>query len=138
MLRLDGNSITGQLPELPSTVQEIRVQNNELHGTIPRGYGFLKQLHTFKAEENKLSGSIPSGLPLPLRVPCNVMRHLSIWCGKTQQADSSLLSCTLHCRSPSLSSICMLILHNQLIVARRLRGHCMQVWRACKRCRSWT
>ncbi len=77
VLRLDGNAFTGQLPELPSTVQEIRVQNNELHGSIPRGYGFLKQLHTFKAEENKLSGSIPSGSALPVTLPGNTIRHLS-------------------------------------------------------------
>ena len=35
VLRLNGNSFTGQLPELPSTLQEIRVQSNELHGASP-------------------------------------------------------------------------------------------------------
>lgn len=78
VLRLNGNSLTGQLPELPSTVQEIRMQSNELHGSIPRGYGFLKQLHTFKAEENRLSGGIPSGLPCPQSDLGNRMRYPGI------------------------------------------------------------
>ena len=92
VLRLNGNALTGQLPELPSTVQEIRVQNNELHGSIPRGYGFLKQLHTFKAEGNKLSGGIPSGPPLPQGDLGNSMRH-PVLEGSGTKAESLLLSC---------------------------------------------
>jgi len=65
VLRLKGNSFSGQLPELPPSVQELRLQHNELEGSIPRGYGFLKHLHTLKAEQNKLTGSIPSGQPHP-------------------------------------------------------------------------
>ncbi len=61
VLRLNGNSFSGQLPELPPSVQELRLQHNEIEGTIPWGYGFLKHLHTLKAEQNKLTGGIPSG-----------------------------------------------------------------------------
>ena len=66
VLRLSGNSFTGQLPELPPSLREIRVQGNELQGSIPRGYGFLRHLHTLKAEENRLTGNIPSGVLPPV------------------------------------------------------------------------
>ena len=60
-LRLNRNSFTGQLPSLPAGIREVRVQQNQLRGPVPPGYGDLEQLHTLKAESNKLSGSIPSG-----------------------------------------------------------------------------
>ena len=62
VLRLNGNSFSGQLPELPASSQEVRLQRNELNGEIPHTWGFLEHLHTLKAEDNKLTGSIPAGL----------------------------------------------------------------------------
>ena len=61
VLRLDGNSFGGKLPSLPPSIQEVHLQRNELHGSVPEGYGELPHLHTLKAESNKLSGSIPTG-----------------------------------------------------------------------------
>ena len=61
MLRLDGNSFRGKLPNLPPSIREVRLQRNEIRGSVPEGYGELPHLHTLKAESNKLSGSIPSG-----------------------------------------------------------------------------
>ena len=61
MLRLDGNSFSGKLPSLPPSIREVRLQRNEIRGSVPEGYGELPHLHTLKAESNKLSGSIPSG-----------------------------------------------------------------------------
>lgn len=74
VLRLNGNSFSGQLPELPASTQEVRLQRNELNGEIPRTWGFLEHLHTLKAEENKLTGSIPAGLAFflcMLQSPCS-------------------------------------------------------------------
>ena len=61
VLRLDGNSFSGKLPNLPPSIQEIRLQRNQIHGSVPEGYGELPHLHTLKAESNRLLGSIPSG-----------------------------------------------------------------------------
>ena len=77
VLRLNGNSFSGQLPELPASTQEVRLQRNELRGEIPRTWGFLEHLHTLKAEENKLTGSIPAGWPLPLYAAESLQSPLS-------------------------------------------------------------
>lgn len=86
VLRLDGNSFSGKLPDLPPSIQEVRLQRNEIHGSVPEGYGELPHLHTFKAESNKLSGSIPSG-----RCGCSKGPAESVHCCTEMTAGSSIL-----------------------------------------------
>jgi hypothetical protein len=57
-LRLHGNSFSGPLPEVPAGIQEVRLACNQLTGGVPSAYARLEELHTLKAEANRLSGSI--------------------------------------------------------------------------------
>lgn len=63
-LRLHGNSFSGPLPEVPGGIQEVRLSGNLLTGRVPSAYSALKELQTLKAERNRLSGSIDSGMEL--------------------------------------------------------------------------
>jgi hypothetical protein len=65
VLRLEGNGLAGPLPGLPGSVQDVRLSQNRLSGSIPAEYGRLDRLHTLRLEQNDLSGAIPDGeLPL--------------------------------------------------------------------------
>ena len=86
VLRLDGNSFSGKLPDLPPSIQEVRLQCNKIHGSVPEGYGELPHLHTLKAESNKLSGSIPTG-----RDGCSQSHAESMYCCSEGTARSSTL-----------------------------------------------
>jgi hypothetical protein len=60
-LRLHGNGFSGPLPRLPGSIEEVRLSRNQLTGGVPASYGQLAGLHTLKAEQNRLSGTIPKG-----------------------------------------------------------------------------
>ena len=63
VLRMGGNALTGSLPELPYSIQEVRLHQNMLTGSIPDTYRDLGDLHTLKLEHNQLEGPLITGKP---------------------------------------------------------------------------
>ena len=60
-LNLDGNSISGTLPEsTPYSLQVLRLEANELSGTIPVAMPY-QELQELKLKSNRLSGTISEG-----------------------------------------------------------------------------
>ena len=74
-LRLHSNSFTGPLPELPGSIQEVRLAGNQLTGGVPSAYSRLAELHTLKADSNCLSGRIERSAQISMpELPS--LRHL--------------------------------------------------------------
>lgn len=68
-LYLDKNNLSGTLPEFPSsaTLEDLRVNQNRLHGTIPDAY--IRSLPAIKRlyfGANRFSGSLPSNGAFPV------------------------------------------------------------------------
>lgn len=63
-LRLDGNALTGSIPDLSSCVnlEIIHLENNQLTGELPSSLATLPKLKELYVQNNKLSGTVPSGL----------------------------------------------------------------------------
>lgn len=63
-LHLDGNNLTGSLPEFSSSspLQTLSISGSDLTGMIPESLGELKKLRGLRLSRNKLEGSIPSNL----------------------------------------------------------------------------
>lgn len=63
VLRMGGNALTGPLPDLPFYIQEVRLHQNMLSGSIPDSYHDLPDLHTLKIEHNQVTGPLMPGEP---------------------------------------------------------------------------
>ncbi|KAF8006187.1 hypothetical protein BT93_K0481 [Corymbia citriodora subsp. variegata] len=63
-LWLDGNALTGSIPDLSSCVnlKIIHLENNQLTGELPSSLANLPNLKELYIQNNKLSGTVPSGL----------------------------------------------------------------------------
>ncbi|MCD7458445.1 hypothetical protein HAX54_038283 [Datura stramonium] len=63
-LWLDGNSLTGPIPDLSNLVnlRTIHLENNKLTGPIPSYLGSLPRLVELDVQNNSLTGEIPSSL----------------------------------------------------------------------------
>ncbi|KAL3717248.1 hypothetical protein ACJRO7_008780 [Eucalyptus globulus] len=63
-LRLDGDALTGSIPDLSSCVnlEIIHLENNQLTGELPSSLATLPKLKELYVQNNKLSGTVPSGL----------------------------------------------------------------------------
>ncbi|KAM5559905.1 putative LRR receptor-like serine/threonine-protein kinase [Rosa sericea] len=63
-LWLDGNSLTGQIPDFSGCVdlKIIHLENNQLSGGLPSSLMDLPSLKELYVQNNVLSGTIPSGL----------------------------------------------------------------------------
>ncbi|KAL3742214.1 hypothetical protein ACJRO7_017662 [Eucalyptus globulus] len=63
-LRLDGNALTGSIPDLSScmNLEIIHLENNQLTGELPSSLATLPKLKELYVQNNKLSGTVPSGL----------------------------------------------------------------------------
>ncbi|XP_039161382.1 probable LRR receptor-like serine/threonine-protein kinase At1g67720 [Eucalyptus grandis] len=63
-LRLDGDALTGSIPDLSSCVnlEIIHLENNQLTGELPSSLATLPKLKELYVQNNKLSGTMPSGL----------------------------------------------------------------------------
>ncbi|KAH7656849.1 Non-specific serine/threonine protein kinase protein [Dioscorea alata] len=63
-LRLDGNSLTGPIPDFSGclNLEHIHLENNQLTGALPSSLADLPNLKELYLQDNMLSGSIPAGL----------------------------------------------------------------------------
>ncbi|KAJ0094940.1 hypothetical protein Patl1_16831 [Pistacia atlantica] len=63
-LWLDGNSLTGQLPDMSNLInlQIVHLENNKLTGSLPSYLGSLPSLQELHIENNSFSGDIPRAL----------------------------------------------------------------------------
>ncbi|XP_030542497.1 probable LRR receptor-like serine/threonine-protein kinase At1g67720 [Rhodamnia argentea] len=63
-LWLDGNSLTGSIPDLSScmNLEIIHLENNHLTGELPSSLATLPNLKELYVQNNMLSGTVPSGL----------------------------------------------------------------------------
>ncbi|KAM0953255.1 putative protein kinase RLK-Pelle-LRR-I-1 family [Dioscorea sansibarensis] len=63
-LRLDGNSLTGPIPDFSGclNLEHIHLENNQLTGALPSSLVDLPNLKELYLQDNMLSGSIPAGL----------------------------------------------------------------------------
>ncbi|XP_024374859.1 probable LRR receptor-like serine/threonine-protein kinase At1g67720 isoform X2 [Physcomitrium patens] len=61
-LKLDGNSLTGQLPDLSAltNLKTLHLQDNALSGPLPEWLAFLPKLRELIVQNNNFSGKIPS------------------------------------------------------------------------------
>lgn len=73
---VDGNWFYGQIPEfLPTRWPELRkldLYDNNLEGSIPKGFGELKNLGWVTLNHNNLSGEVPSDLFAAPRLEVNL------------------------------------------------------------------
>ncbi|KAG2666260.1 hypothetical protein I3760_15G049300 [Carya illinoinensis] len=62
--RLDGNSLTGPLPEISNLInlKILHLENNELSGPLPYSLGSLPNLQEVYIQNNSFTGEIPRGL----------------------------------------------------------------------------
>lgn len=72
MLGLDNNNFTGDLPEsvanLSTSLQELRLNVNQISGTIPPGIGNLINLTILALGPNLVAGSIPESIGMLARL----------------------------------------------------------------------
>ncbi|WJX39590.1 hypothetical protein P8452_27113 [Trifolium repens] len=63
-LWLDGNSLTGQLPDLSNLIslKIVHLENNKLTGSLPSYLGSLPSLQALYIQNNSFTGDIPAGL----------------------------------------------------------------------------
>ncbi|GMP57757.1 hypothetical protein CsSME_00021701 [Camellia sinensis var. sinensis] len=63
-LWLDGNSLTGPMPDMSNLInlKIVHIENNKLSGPLPSYLGSLPSLQELYVENNCLSGEIPSAL----------------------------------------------------------------------------
>ena len=70
-LMIDGNKLSGQIPESLgdlSSLVVLTMGSNKINGAIPSSIGNLKSLETLKLQENELEGEIPSEIGSLLRL----------------------------------------------------------------------
>ncbi|KAK8548446.1 hypothetical protein V6N12_061360 [Hibiscus sabdariffa] len=65
-LYLDGNNFSGEMTnfdvstfEFPTTLWEVDLSNNKLHGKLPRWIGYMLTLNRLALSNNRFEGSIP-------------------------------------------------------------------------------
>ncbi|KAK2443513.1 putative LRR receptor serine/threonine-protein kinase [Trifolium repens] len=63
-LWLDGNSLTGQLPDMSNLIslKIVHLENNKLTGSLPSYLGSLPSLQALYIQNNSFTGTIPVGL----------------------------------------------------------------------------
>ncbi|KAK2976035.1 hypothetical protein RJ640_029908 [Escallonia rubra] len=61
VLRLDGNQLSGSLPDFTilSSLRELRLNRNQLSGSFPEHFGQTSSLTHLDLSENRISGSLP-------------------------------------------------------------------------------
>jgi len=89
---VDGNFLSGTLPNFNGNLRTIRMYDNLFSGTIPESIVTLKNLEWFKVQKNQLNGTIPSQfLMLPNLKQTNLGHNLLTGTIPSKVANTSKL-----------------------------------------------
>eukprot|EP00698_Gefionella_okellyi_P001098 TRINITY_DN1097_c0_g1_i1.p1 TRINITY_DN1097_c0_g1~~TRINITY_DN1097_c0_g1_i1.p1 ORF type:complete len:2798 (+),score=590.51 TRINITY_DN1097_c0_g1_i1:689-9082(+) len=64
-INVQGNQLTGQMPDLPLSLQRLSFASNLISGSLPTQYSLLTALTTIDGSSNQMTGPLP---PMPTRM----------------------------------------------------------------------
>ncbi|GJN16688.1 hypothetical protein PR202_gb03707 [Eleusine coracana subsp. coracana] len=124
VLQLDGNSLSGPIPDTIgkcSSLYLLSLGHNGLTGPIPAGVSELKKLEILRLEYNNLSGEIPAQLAtldnlLAVNISHNRLVGRLPSSGVFQSLDASALEGNLGICSPLVSEPCRMNVQKPLVL----------------------